>query len=64
MLVGREEYIKDNVALAGGTQTLAGGKRVERVFLFLDHYPSLLNLIFNIKRPNVYVNPFSDNTLN
>jgi hypothetical protein len=42
MLVCGKEYIKDNVALAGGTQTLAGGKRVERVFLFLDH-PALLN---------------------
>jgi hypothetical protein len=59
MLVGGEENIKDNIALTGGTQSLAGCKFVEGFFLFQDHRPSLLNLIFNIKRPNRYVNPFS-----
>jgi hypothetical protein len=56
MLVGRKKDIKDTVALTGGTQPLTGSKYVERIFLFLDHLASLMNLIFNIKTNMMPVN--------
>jgi hypothetical protein len=62
VLMGGEENIEDAVPLAGGTEPLAGGKRIERSFLFLDHPAPLLNLIINIMRRGGLVNPLLSNT--
>ena len=58
MLVGGKEYIEDNIALTGGTQSLAGGKFIECFFLLKNHPNPLLNLKINIKRYPRLVNLF------